>query len=131
MYFLGIRNYLQHLDHQYTILSTQNCILSLTIVCSMWAPIATTYNIDVATIENIRRVRLYDVGCEIRNIATNVAPMFTRTLPIVFTSSKLWSQEQPFIKVWAYFLRFTDSSKQIQFANFTIPIGLACWNRKI
>ena len=64
------------------------------------------------------------LGFPIRNIATNVASMFTRTcqlFSIVVTSSKYvgnfghrtnltWSFEQ-------VFLRFTDSSKSSQFVN--------------
>ena len=75
--------------------------------------------------KQVRITTVIDIShCWIRNIATNVASMFTRTcrlFSIVVTSSKYvgnfghrsnlaWSFEQ-------VFLRFTDSSKPSQFVN--------------
>ena len=77
----------------------------------------------------------------IRNIATNVASMFTRTCrlswrhldcrDVIKICGQLWSQEQPYMKFWASFPQTYRLQQAKQIRKLTKQIGLACWNRKI
>ena len=81
----------------------------------------------------------------IRNIATNVASMFTRTCRLFFLSSwryfdcpdvikicgQLWSQEQPYNQFWASFPKIYRFQQAKPIRKLTIQIALARWNRKI
>ena len=63
----------------------------------------------------------------IRNIATNVASMFTRTCrlswrhldcrDVIKICGQLWSQEQPYMKFWASFSQIYRLQKAKQFVN--------------
>ena len=59
-------------------------------------------------------------------------------LPIVFDCrdvikicGQLWSQEQPYMKFWASFLRIYGFQQAKPIRKSMIQIGLACWNWKI
>ena len=77
----------------------------------------------------------------IRNIATNVASMFTRTCrlswrhldcrDVIKICGQLWSQEQPYMTFWASFPQIYRLQQAKQICKLTKQIGLACWNRKI
>ena len=77
----------------------------------------------------------------IRNIATNVASMFTRTCrlswrhldchDVIKICGQLWSQEQPYMKFWTSFPQIYRLQQAKQIRKLTKQIGLACWNRKI
>ena len=77
----------------------------------------------------------------IRNIATNVASMFTRTCrlswrhldcrDVIKICGQLWSQEQPYMKFWASFPQIYRLQQAKQIRKLMKQKGLACWKRKI
>ena len=77
----------------------------------------------------------------IRNIATKVASMFTRTCrlswrhldcrDVIKICGQLWSQMQPYMKFWASFSKIYRFQQAKPIRKLTIQIGLACLNRKI
>ena len=77
----------------------------------------------------------------IRNIATNVASMFTRTCQlswrhldcrdVIKICGQLWSQEPLYMKFLASFPKIYRFQQAKPIRKLTKQVGLVCWNRKI